>query len=271
MLMPEPWEFPRTELHIKNESYQFDYSPSVSGRVITLKYVFKTFKDHVSVKDLAQYRTDYKKIVSKLSFELYRTSPAITPPNPIGGLNWVMIWFSFGLLVALSFLFRYLNNLNIHTAYDDNRAPLPIASWLVLLGVSLAVAPIFQLVDMFTNNFFDRAIWKNLGEKGNMAVQSVFMIELALKLIWISGSIACFYWFICRRDIFPRMFIGYVGSILLGQVILLVLYSYIPFPSTENLANMMGAQIFRSFIYALLWVSYILRSERVRDTFVKTM
>lgn len=271
IVMPELWEFPVKELHIKNNSYQFDYIPEVSGRVITLKYTFKTLKDHVPSEELVKYKADYKKIVDRLSFELYRLSPSATSTNPFGGnLNWSIIWFTFGVIVGLSFLFRYLNKRSVGIPYIEGPA-WPIGSWLVILGISLAIGSILQFVEIFTNNFFDRSVWILLGEAGGMALQLVFVVELTLQLIWISGSIACFCWFISRRDIFPRMFIGYVGSLLIGQVILLVLYSYIKYPSSYgNLPVAMSAELFRTCVYAVIWITYVLKSQRVKSTFVKT-
>ncbi|MGZ5134136.1 MAG: DUF3857 domain-containing transglutaminase family protein, partial [Flavitalea sp.] len=116
MVMPDLWAFPLKELHIKNSSYRFDYVPEVSGRVITLKYTFKTLKDHVPVNEMAMYKVNYKMMLDKLSFELYRGDPALSPGKLVGGtLNWPMVWFTFGVMVSLSFLFRYLNNLNNET------------------------------------------------------------------------------------------------------------------------------------------------------------
>ena len=97
------------------------------------------------------------------------------------------------------------------------------------------------------------------------------MVELTFDLIGLTGAVACFYWFLKRRDIFPKMFIGYIGSVLAGEIILLVLYSLVPYPSSYgDLASMTGAQLLRTFIYASIWVTYIARSERARNTFVRT-
>lgn len=269
IVMPELWQFPLKDLHIKNSSYQFDYSPQISGRVITLKYTFKTLKDHVPANELSEYKAAYKKIVGKLSFELYRSTPSVQPVNPFGpSLNWSLIWFSFALLAGLSFLFRFLNNRSVEVA-NSGGSGWPIGSWLVLLGISLAIACIVQLLDIVSNNFFDHSTWVALGEAGGIPLQSIFILELALELTWISASVACFYWFITRRDIFPRMFIAYVGSILIGQVLLLILYSFIPYPSSYgNLPVAMGAQLFRTCIYGVIWITYVLKSERVKSTFV---
>lgn len=270
IVMPEIWQFPLKELHIKNSSYQFDYTPEVSGRVITLKYVFKVLKDHVPPEELVQYKANYKTIVDKLSFELHRSTPSSPSASPLGSnLNWPTVWFSFAVMMALSFLFRYMNKRQINIVYSE-RPGWPISSWLVLLGILLAVSCVVQLVGVFTSNYFDRSVWATLREDGGLGLQAVSLLELGLDLIWISGGAACFYWFICRRDIFPRMFIGYVASILIGDAILLALYNYVPYPSSYgDLAMMMGAELFRTSIYGFIWITYVLKSDRARNTFVR--
>jgi hypothetical protein len=180
IVMPDLWAFPLNNLHIKNSSYQFDYEPSVSGRVITLKYTFKTLKDHVPANEMALYKANYKLIVDKLSFELYRGNSAPSPGRPFGGgLNWPMVWFTFGVMVAMSFLFKYLNSRNSDKTYNE-RFGSPIGSWLILLGISLGGACIVQVVDIFNNNYFDRSTWIDLGEAGGVGIQSVFVLYTPL-------------------------------------------------------------------------------------------
>ena len=50
------------EVHIKNASYQFDFTPSGNGKHLLFKYYFKSFKDYIPAEELAQYKTDYKEI-----------------------------------------------------------------------------------------------------------------------------------------------------------------------------------------------------------------
>ena len=271
VVMHDNWDFPLSELHIKNNSYQFDYVPKIKGNVITLDYVYKTFKDNIPANELVQYKADYKKIIKKLSFELFQANPSAPSTSPSGGgTNWIAIWFSFGLIMALSFLFRYLDRQTLGFG-DEEKQGWPIASWLVLLGISLVLGGIVQIVSIVDNNYFDRSAWLAVADTGGTTLQSVVMVELTFDLIGLTGAVACFYWFLKRRDIFPKMFIGYIGSVLAGEIILLVLYTLVPYPSSYgDLASMTGAQLLRTFIYASIWVTYIARSERARNTFVRT-
>src|SRR5205085_2239418 len=107
------------------------------------------------------------------------------------------------------------------------------------------------------------------GDSGGTILQSVFLTELILAMAWSCGSIALIYWFLKKRDIFPSMFVWYVGSLVAGKLLLLFLYGMIP--SSASYAFLQydtGTDLIRLFIYAGIWVTYLLRSERVKNTFL---
>jgi len=94
-------------------------------------------------------------------------------------------------------------------------------------------------------------------------------MEMGVSLSYICVVAALLYWFIKRRDIFPRMFIGYIGVLLTGQLLLLTLYNTISLPASYgDIQTPVIMQIFRTVLYGAIWVSYILRSERVKSTFL---
>ena len=80
---------------------------------------------------------------------------------------------------------------------------------------------------------------------------------------------ALLYWFINRRDIFPRIFLWYAGSRVVGEVLLLCLY-YLAFPGSE-LATNKNYDLAATLIYSIVWGIYILRSERVKNTFLEPL
>ena len=71
-----------------------------------------------------------------------------------------------------------------------------------------------------------------------------------------------------RRDIFPKVMIGYLACNFA-----LVLFDYfltdqIPSVSLSD-DNSAGNEIFRSIVAAAIWIPYLLKSERVKQTFTK--
>lgn len=65
----EDWALDANELHIKNDAFEFDFSPQIIGSRVTLNYHLKTFKDHIPAEQLEKYKEDYKKMVDNLEYE----------------------------------------------------------------------------------------------------------------------------------------------------------------------------------------------------------
>lgn len=268
--MPEKWVFPFSEMRIKNSSYQFDFVPTLSGSHINLRYYFKTFKDHIPQSEILQYKADYKRILQTLQFELYKNGNITESQSSSGtGVNWITVCFAFVLIAVLALLLKYFNNLRLNNVYTDEPA-WPIGGWLILLGVSITASAVVQAISFTSNNYFTYSTWQQLKEAGGSNLQILLVVELTFTMVWLCGSIALLYWFISRRDIFPRMFIGYVVSLLVGQLFLLLLYSFVRYSAEMgNMQASMGGQFARTCIYALVWITYVVRSERVKSTFVR--
>jgi hypothetical protein len=71
---PEDWDLTADEFRIKNDAFEFWFSPNIVGNRVTLTYHLKTLKDHISVEELDKYKEDYKKIVKELEYEFYSHS-----------------------------------------------------------------------------------------------------------------------------------------------------------------------------------------------------
>jgi hypothetical protein len=272
--MPEAWSFNISELHIKNDAYQFDFKPISNNSHISLHYYLKTFKDHITPQDLSQYKTDFKKISAKLGFQLYRDNGLTDKPanenSPAPGrlINWPAVWFTFFFAMFFTYLVRRLNTRGEAVSYS-NESGYHLGGWTIVLGITIGSTLLIQLASLIKNNYFSYSAWVTLGELGGAKLQCLLFAELGITLLWIGSSIALLYWFTGRRDIFPKMFIWYAAALLTGQLILITLYNIVHYPG--SFGDLKGNAIKgfgRSCIYSLIWVSYILRSERVKGTFL---
>lgn len=71
---PNDWSLTAEEFHVKNDAFEFWFTPSIMGSRVTLAYHLKTLKDHISVEELEKYKADYKKIVDELEYEFSSNS-----------------------------------------------------------------------------------------------------------------------------------------------------------------------------------------------------
>ena len=285
LTLPEDWDFGGGELHIKNGSYQFDFAPVVKGNEMTLTYHFKTFKDNIPAADIHQYKEDYKNMLDKISFQLYKN---ITPggsaseegsasKDPVTSATlssnwkacWPAIWLSFFFALLFSRLFVWLNGRAEDTLYAPGTG-YPLGGWIVLLGISIGINLLIEGINLFRENYYSYANWTLFGNTGGLNLQYLFLSELALHLSFIAGGATILFWFIRRRDIFPRMFLWYIGILLSGRLLLILLYTFIHIPSALNdYRYELTGHFIRTILYAAICVTYVLRSGQIKSTFLE--
>src|ERR1700689_1522279 len=117
-----------------------------------------------------------------------------------------------------------------------------------------------NLIAIVKNNYFSYEGWIAIKNTGGTKLQYILLTELGVNLFWTVGAVALIWWYLERRDIFPKMFICFVISIFAGEILLLILYSTIHNSSLGDLTGNTGIQIVRTCIYAAIWISYIIRS-----------
>jgi hypothetical protein len=166
-------------------------------------------------------------------------------------------------------LFIKLNRQNVDVEYDRDSG-WKIGGWMVVLGISLCGNVAVQVYSIISGGYYSKNSWDIWVESGNGIIVLV-LFELLFLLICMSFAFAVLYWFLKRRDIFPRMFIWFVSSLIATKSILLILYSTVPYPSSfGDLTAGSLKEIFRSMVYGAIWCTYVLRSYRTKATFLKS-
>jgi hypothetical protein len=285
LALPDDWEFGDGELHIKNEAFQFDFTPEVHGSNMTLHYNFRTLQDHIPASALRQYKKDYDNILDRISFELYKditpenTAPEHPRPHPATGPStvdpkdwqacWPAIWLTFFFSLVFSRLFHYLNVRGIETLYAPGSG-YPLGGWIMLLGISLAIILLRELGSIFLQGFYSNTRWNYCGTTGGNALQYLFLSDLAIHLTFIAGSGSLLFWFFNKRDIFPRMFCWFAAVLITGRILLLGL-SWLS-PASATLNGMRSGMIYElgfTAMYTAIWITFILRSGQVGSTFLE--
>lgn len=270
--MDEKYEFPVEDIHLKTSSYQFDFTSTVNGNVIELKYFYKTFKDHIPKSEVADYKAAYSKIEEYLSFNFssggsvgnvddkqYNNSPSV---------NWLMVLISCFVLGGMILLFRKLDN-RVASVVGSTFASERIGGWVAFLGFSMFTSVIFQLYNFFSAGYFSEASWRVVESSGGRFLQFVFVAEMVFDLLVVTFLCFLIFWYVKRRDIFPTMFISYIIVYLGLQFVLIGLYIITRqvYPGFEVPVEH-TLQLVRLLVYGAIWTTYLRRSERVKNTFV---
>lgn len=188
-------------------------------------------------------------------------------PGWVTDINWLVVWQSFFFGVLFTILFRFLNKKS-KTVDQRSDAGLPLYGWVLFLGFNLIIRILVQIYFFWKASYFSQLRWMQLAETGGIKFQIIFIFELFLSLFSLTGTSALIYWFFGRRDIFPAMFIYYVGFYVVATLILLVVYHNISMPASMiSIRHDSFIQISR-ILYAVAWFTYLLKSEQVKQTFI---
>ena len=287
LTLPEEWDFDSGPLHIRNKAYQFDFTRDLNGNEMTLNYSLTTFTDHIDAANIRQYKDDYNEIDDRVSFSLYKErdalAPTLDPPPaqtgkaahavPDGSQTfrpcWPAIWLSFFFALVASRLFIHLNTRGVDTFYTPGSG-YPIGGWTLVLGLFIGAGLLLDAYQFFSANYYSRANWTAWSYAGGTGMQYLYLGQLVIQLNFIAGACAILFWFLKRRDIFPRMFVWYVAIVLTGRLALVALFYSIPIPAalTTYRADLPWAVV-RTSVYAAIWVTYVLRSGQVKSTFLQ--
>jgi transglutaminase-like putative cysteine protease len=285
--LPEGWNFGSPELHLKNAAYQFDFIPETDGKEMTLRYNLHTSTDNIPPADLAQYKTDYKNIEERIFFELYKNNTDAGPApsqDPLSDHHssdlvsvagngpkacWPAIWLTFCYALLFSRLFLRLNARSEETLYAPGSG-YPLGGWIIILGISIGSTLLLESVQFLQSNYFSYTNWIAYTNAGGTAMQYLYLTQLAIHLSFIAGAGAVLYWFLKRRDIFPRMFFWYAGILLFGRLLLISAFHFITIPpDMQAYKDDLPLQFIRTCVYAGIWATYVLRSGQVRNTFLE--
>ena len=269
--MPLSWPSSSFEaLHIANESYQFDFTPRVDGKVIYLEYFFKTNKDHISSSMREQFKKDYARINDRIQYQLFTTGVASNHFSTPGDTSGTFVFFFLVVALAMGVLLLFLNRLSTYVEYDESTA-WPIGGWLIILSISIVLAPIAHIIGFSQDGYFNTSTWVALKDNTSQGLLFVALLNLILQACLFSFAIAICFWFFTRRDIFPKMFTWYIGLYLSCQLLILALYNLNSSTASSNEnSSAMAVDLARTLIYSVIWVTYVQKADRVKNTFIKS-
>jgi len=182
-------------------------------------------------------------------------------------INWITVWLSFFFGLIFTVLFRFLNK--ISKKVDQRRdAGQPFGGWIIFLGINLIVRIIAQAYFFWKSDYFLKETWIHLEQSGGIKFQSLFIFEFFLSMFALSATGVLLYWYFGKRDIFPAMFVYYVAIYLVVSFTRIIIYPNIGLPSDIiEIYHNIYFQLLR-ILYAAAWLIYVLKSQRIKQTFI---
>lgn len=148
-----------------------------------------------------------------------------------------------------------------------------LGGWLILVGIGLILSVVIIPVGLYPLfEILDPELWSSLAEfqpeTFNPTMRLVVYAELLANALLFMACLYLIFLFFKKHYLFPRCFI----AIQVTVVVMILVDSYVislfnPDMPALDLDTLKSFS--RSSIMAAIWISYMLKSERVKLTFVE--
>ena len=150
--------------------------------------------------------------------------------------------------------------------------PVGLGGWLILVGMGLVLGPFFVLGQIATDLLpvFQEGYWPILTDPASDAYHPMWgpllLFELIGNLVQVTALLVALVLFFQKSSYFPRLHIAIYLGVLAFLILDYWLAGFIPAVAAESDLEA-WALIWRQAVSCLIWVPYMLRSKRVRNTF----
>lgn len=269
--LPEEWPIKPESTSIDDEAFTFssvcEYEEK--SNIVTITYTYKTLKDAVEPEAFTSYLAHVEEARDELGYRISSNKNLYSSGTTI---NWPIV------LVALMFcgisfagarrLYRYEPNIPITPTVDSYYRERKINGWLIPFGIMLIIRPLYYVYNLtITSYIFDTKSWNVLTVPGQAAYHPywapVLLIDLFFTITMLAFAILLIILFVQKRISFPLLMIIFLVAQLVVLIVQAILMTQIPEGQS------LGITIVRQIVYIGIWITYLLRSQRVAATFTQ--
>ena len=279
--LPEPWNVASEKGKVENDALLFTYDIDYAEKVLTLGYSYRSKQDFVAAGKTAGYIADLNSIKDNIGYALtsYKqaasaaTGGAAREPVENSGSSWFMVGVALaGLIAALCLglaAWRY-DPPPKKSSLPEKPALAGLGGWLILVMLGLFTRPVifFQgMVDLLPA--FQLAYWRDIDKSVHpdyvTAFKALLGCELFFNIVFFILLLTLLVLFFKKRTSFPVLFIVVaLAQVLVGALDTAAGY-YIADRDAMDYEE--SRQLVRMGIFAVVWISYMRKSTRVRQTF----
>jgi transglutaminase-like putative cysteine protease len=255
---PEEWDWESLNTRIEGPASVLDIEEGYSDRTGWRKCVYRATAPVVERSDLARHRAAEKEMSDVIGFELTW--------DPTAG-EWRINW----ALAALVGLFAPMAMAGIAVAHWRFEG---LRGWLLLVGLAVVATPIRVGINLVAlKDLFNLAAWHEMTHPSGAYYHPLmgFMIPFSIlgTLLLFALSLWQPWLFFTRHRLFPKVYIIFLASSFMVHAIDAALISRIPMLAEENAPGESARNMIRMTVACAIWIPYMLRSVRVKNTFTR--
>jgi len=258
--LPEAWDIEEDEKHITTDYYSYDYFVKRRGNAFTISTHYVTKDSYVPIAGFKQFVKDHETMMGNLGYYLTHDPNA---QAAVGGpLAGTLVTVFITLMAAALVIWLY-RGYDPAPEYLQQKAE-PIGGWLILVAIGITLSPV-RLIYEFVKDptLLGAESWMSLWVMEKFGTALFILCTQVYNILSLLFSALLVVLFYMRRSSLPLL-----ASIMYAVTAVMTI-------ADSFVANQISADvpsnsrdIIRSLVAAAIWIPYLLRSERVKKTFV---
>ena len=262
--LPEGWSVEGSHFNIDRDAYHFNKTITVDSNTLIHYYELKYLQSYIPVAKLAEFRKDVKEITdNRLSFNFFYTScEQKTADFKINAWTALTSLLVLGLSIYFSVKIYCSHTQSLRLA--GHAYGRQLGGWLILVISGLFFSAFFNLYRILSGDYFNAAIWNYYTGIRGFWYKALWMYETAGNTFIICAALFCAILVLNKRDILPKMIIRFYVFIMC-YIFIDGLWGYL---FNNKVSDSSTTSLLRALIFGGIWISYFLRSARVKETFI---
>jgi hypothetical protein len=274
VLLPEPWSIDDETVVIDNPAFKYKSIVSLAPdrKAITVDYRYESLTDFVDLAALPRYVADRRRVFDDLGYFI-RPATKTPAPEPTKALATPpALAAALSLLVGLWIGIRVVSRWDPEPARAEPSWPAGLRGWLSLPALHTLLSPLGWAAWLLERaRVLDVAHWPHLHDtvpeplKG-WAPTALLGLTVVSVLIFV-GQAVLIPLFLRRRSSVPALFIAihWCSSVVPVAALIFLIDAHLAAPlEGKQLAFILLASLLSPAVYT----AYMLRSKRVKATFV---
>lgn len=279
-LPQKKWQLSPSFFEVSDSAFDFSQRETYKDHKFTVTTVYKSLKNSIEAVKVKSYIKNINNASDELNFSLHHydldekvdiedSDPSVKNDT----LNWSVL-----IIMVITFVFFTFLSIKIYQynpiaqpSIEENNSLKGIGGWLILLSVGVLISPLVTLKEFW--ELAEPALsynrWLILADPAQetfnpVAAPFLLFANIVNEALFIFFVLAVFLFF-RKKKIFPQLYMYLLLGDFLFFIIDHLIFVYI---YSEQPTGIERSQIVKYAISTLIWCTYLLKSKRVKSTFV---
>ena len=270
IVMPSEWPMSGQTDVVEDSAFLFTFISSyhASNYTITLDYAINTKTGTCNASYNKHYFDDIDKLSDLLGYSVYINATVDpTKPHPVSIFMLMLLLVAGGITGFICY--RVYNICDVTTLYTGD-PPADFGGWLILPLIGTVVNPLLLVYFIYHFKYLTDDVIEMMFDKSAITYSPVLgyalVVQLFMFAVLLVMSVLVFVTAFKKRTIFPYAFAAmHLGWLLKNFVNWVMMNSGLIHGLKYNTTA--DTELWHTALYCAIWVTYMVRSERVKLTF----